>query len=161
MTPLSNAAGLGGIDTVLLLLNYGAVIETRDDGGRTPLSHAAASRAVDVVQLLLEFGAEIETRDNGARTPLSHAAEFAASSGYSAMVCFLLAWPTINIDSKDDEGLTAIGWADAISEGHARTNEIASEGIVTILKTALLEKGHNLCIDGGDSTILSSKVATC
>jgi len=55
---------------VKLLLERGADIETRDDGGKTPLSSAAFPGRVDVVQVLLDSGADIETRDDGGKTLL-------------------------------------------------------------------------------------------
>jgi len=60
---------------VKLLLERGADIETRDDGGKTPLSSAAFPGRVDVVQVLLDSGADIETRDDGGKTPVSLAAK--------------------------------------------------------------------------------------
>lgn len=154
-TPLSHAAQGGRKDAMQLLLGRGAEIETRDNDGRTPLSRAAVCGIIAVVELLLEYGAKIETRDNRSRTPLSHAAEFAASHGDSAMVCFLLTWPTINIHSLDDRGRTAIGWAEAISEKRTGRGKIASEAVVAILKAALLQNSHNLFTDG-DGAALSS-----
>ena len=168
-------------DSVRLLLDRGAEIEARDGAGRTPLCYAVKARTIDTVQLLLEGGAEIEARDNGGRTPLSHAAESAVFRGSSAMVRFLLTLPTINIGSEDDEGLTAIDWAEAtikrefspektptgpmkaIQAGIFRQKRMESEKIVAILKAALLERTRNLLTDGGDGTTLPSNVghSTC
>ena len=163
-------------DSVGLLLDRGAEIEARDGGGRTPLCYAVKARTIDTVRLLLEGGAEIEARDDGGRTPLSHAAESAVFRGSSATVRFLLALPTIDIGSEDDEGLTAIDWAEATSKrefapektptgpmktiqaGIFRQKRMESEKIVAILKAALLERTRNLLTDGGDGTTLPSNV---
>jgi len=52
-----------------VLVEEGADIETKDNGGRT-LLHQAASRGHEaVVRLLVEDGADIRTKDNNGQTP--------------------------------------------------------------------------------------------
>jgi ankyrin repeat protein len=68
--PLSWAAERGHVDTVKLLLERGAEVDSKDNDGRTPLSWAAR-RPEAVVKLLLERGAELDSKDNYGRTPLS------------------------------------------------------------------------------------------
>ncbi len=52
-----------GVDTVQLLLNYGADIEARDHQGCSPLHRASLNGNFDIVQLLLNCGAEVNSRD--------------------------------------------------------------------------------------------------
>jgi ankyrin repeat protein len=71
-TPLSWAAKNGRDAGLMLLLQKGAELETKDNEySRTPLSSAAENGRKAVVKLL-ENGAELETEDNAyGRTPLS------------------------------------------------------------------------------------------
>ncbi|PGG97212.1 hypothetical protein AJ79_09295 [Helicocarpus griseus UAMH5409] len=57
-------------------------------------------------------------RDTVGRTPLSHAAQF----GRSGIVKLLLDIGTVEVDSKDQNGITPLGWA--MVEGRQSTAEI-------------------------------------
>lgn len=67
-------AGFGRKDVVEYLLQYGANVLARDDGGLIPLHNACSFGHADVVLLLLEHGADANARDNWNYTPLHEAA---------------------------------------------------------------------------------------
>lgn len=62
-TPLHWASVTNRLDLILLLLDAGADIDSRDDAGRTPLYACAAFGAVDAAALLLQRGAAYEGPD--------------------------------------------------------------------------------------------------
>ncbi|KAM4719674.1 poly [ADP-ribose] polymerase tankyrase-1 isoform 1-T1 [Anableps anableps] len=73
-TPLHFAAGFGRKDVVDHLLQTGANVHARDDGGLIPLHNACSFGHSEVVSLLLCQGAESNARDNWNYTPLHEAA---------------------------------------------------------------------------------------
>ncbi|KAM9794275.1 poly [ADP-ribose] polymerase tankyrase-1-like [Syngnathus typhle] len=73
-TPLHFAAGFGRKDVVDHLLQTGANVHARDDGGLIPLHNACSFGHSEVVSLLLCQGAEPNARDNWNYTPLHEAA---------------------------------------------------------------------------------------
>ncbi|KAK7463981.1 hypothetical protein BaRGS_00038021 [Batillaria attramentaria] len=73
-TPLHFAAGFGRKDVVEHLLENGANVHARDDGGLIPLHNACSFGHAEVVQLLLRHGADPNARDNWNYTPLHEAA---------------------------------------------------------------------------------------
>ncbi|XP_055036758.1 poly [ADP-ribose] polymerase tankyrase-1 isoform X3 [Misgurnus anguillicaudatus] len=73
-TPLHFAAGFGRKDVVEHLLNTGANVHARDDGGLIPLHNACSFGHAEVVSLLLCQGADPNARDNWNYTPLHEAA---------------------------------------------------------------------------------------
>ena len=87
-TPLWLAAEQGHEAVVKLLLEKGAELEAKDEGGGgTPLGRAAEQGHEAVVKLLLEKGAELEAKDeDGGGTPLGRA----AGQGHEAVVKLLL-----------------------------------------------------------------------
>ncbi|KAK7226932.1 hypothetical protein V2G26_014935 [Clonostachys chloroleuca] len=104
-TPLSYAAEGGrhipshwSKAIVSLLVNRGAIIETRDSTGRTPLSYAAEHGRMSIVRILVDRGAIIETRDSTGRTPLSYADE----KGREAIHKLLLATSKVEVESELD-----------------------------------------------------------
>lgn len=66
--------GFGRKDVVEYLLQCGANVLARDDGGLIPLHNACSFGHADVVLLLLEHGADANARDNWNYTPLHEAA---------------------------------------------------------------------------------------
>ena len=56
------------------LLQCGANVHARDDGGLIPLHNACSFGHAEVVQLLLRHGADANSRDNWNYTPLHEAA---------------------------------------------------------------------------------------
>ncbi|XP_056587104.1 poly [ADP-ribose] polymerase tankyrase-1 isoform X3 [Triplophysa dalaica] len=73
-TPLHFAAGFGRKDVVEHLLQTGANVHARDDGGLIPLHNACSFGHAEVVSLLLCQGADPNSRDNWNYTPLHEAA---------------------------------------------------------------------------------------
>ncbi|XP_067858576.1 poly [ADP-ribose] polymerase tankyrase-2 isoform X4 [Heptranchias perlo] len=73
-TPLHFAAGFGRKDVVEFLLQSGANVHARDDGGLIPLHNACSFGHAEVVNLLLFHGADSNARDNWNYTPLHEAA---------------------------------------------------------------------------------------
>uniref|UniRef100_A0A6I8SXU9 Poly [ADP-ribose] polymerase n=1 Tax=Xenopus tropicalis TaxID=8364 RepID=A0A6I8SXU9_XENTR len=73
-TPLHFAAGFGRKDVVEHLLQSGANVHARDDGGLIPLHNACSFGHAEVVSLLLRHGADPNARDNWNYTPLHEAA---------------------------------------------------------------------------------------
>ncbi|XP_046888097.1 poly [ADP-ribose] polymerase tankyrase-2-like isoform X2 [Hypomesus transpacificus] len=73
-TPLHFAAGFGRKDVVAFLLQNGANVHARDDGGLISLHNACSFGHAEVVNLLLHHGAEANARDNWNYTPLHEAA---------------------------------------------------------------------------------------
>lgn len=66
--------GFGRKDVVEYLLQCGANVHARDDGGLIPLHNACSFGHAEVVQLLLRHGADANSRDNWNYTPLHEAA---------------------------------------------------------------------------------------
>ncbi|MEQ2261526.1 hypothetical protein XENORESO_011655 [Xenotaenia resolanae] len=73
-TPLHFAAGFGRKDVVDHLLQTGANVHARDDGGLIPLHNACSFGHSEVVSLLLRQGADPNARDNWNYTPIHEAA---------------------------------------------------------------------------------------
>ncbi|XP_051523542.1 poly [ADP-ribose] polymerase tankyrase-2 isoform X1 [Myxocyprinus asiaticus] len=73
-TPLHFAAGFGRRDVVDYLLQHGANVHARDDGGLISLHNACSFGHAEVVNLLLQHGADANSRDNWNYTPLHEAA---------------------------------------------------------------------------------------
>ncbi|XP_023698133.1 poly [ADP-ribose] polymerase tankyrase-2 isoform X2 [Paramormyrops kingsleyae] len=73
-TPLHFAAGFGRRDVVEYLLQNGANVHARDDGGLISLHNACSFGHAEVVSLLLHHGADANSKDNWNYTPLHEAA---------------------------------------------------------------------------------------
>ena len=64
------AAGYGNLETVRVLIDHGAKLDTPDRSGATPLHRAVASNHLDVAKLLIERGANKKAEDKDGHTPL-------------------------------------------------------------------------------------------
>nr|XP_046916564.1 LOW QUALITY PROTEIN: poly [ADP-ribose] polymerase tankyrase-2-like [Dermatophagoides farinae] len=73
-TPLHFASGFGRLDVVDFLIQQGANIHAKDDGGLVPLHNACSFGHIEVVKLLLKNGAVPNVKDNWHFTPLMEAA---------------------------------------------------------------------------------------
>jgi hypothetical protein len=70
---LQSAAAQGDVAQATSLLDQGAVIDARDEAGRTPLMLAVTQGQLEVVRLLLARGADPNAADNAGHTPLQQA----------------------------------------------------------------------------------------
>jgi len=71
-TPLFDAIFKGRVGFAQMLLERGALIDARDNRGRTPLHKAVEKGKIQVARLLLEHGADVNARDQSGRTPSQH-----------------------------------------------------------------------------------------
>jgi len=72
-TALRSAAASGDTAQTALLLDQGAVLDARDELGRTALMLAVMQNRPDVARLLLDRGADPNVADNSGQTPLQQA----------------------------------------------------------------------------------------
>ncbi|ELW66702.1 Tankyrase-2 [Tupaia chinensis] len=113
----------GRKDVVEYLLQNGANVQARDDGGLIPLHNACSFGHAEVVNLLLRHGADPNARDNWNYTPLHEAAIKGKID-----VCIVLlqhgAEPTI----RNTDGRTALDLADpsakAVLTGEYKKDEL-------------------------------------
>ena len=70
---LQSAVTQGDLTQTATLLDQGAVIDARDESGRTPLMLAVTEDRVEIVRLLLARGADPNAADNSGHTPLQQA----------------------------------------------------------------------------------------
>uniref|UniRef100_T1I1W7 Poly [ADP-ribose] polymerase n=1 Tax=Rhodnius prolixus TaxID=13249 RepID=T1I1W7_RHOPR len=137
-TPLHFAAGYGRKDIVEFLLDAGASIQARDDGGLHPLHNACSFGHADVVRLLLEAGANPNTRDNWNYTPLHEA----AIKG-KVDVCIALLQHGADVTVRNTEGKTAVEVADSATRA-VLTGEYRKEEVLEAARTGNEERLVNL-----------------
>lgn len=70
---LQSAVAQGDVAQAALLLDQGAVIDARDEAGRTPLMLAVTEDRLEIVRLLLARGADPNAADSAGHTPLQQA----------------------------------------------------------------------------------------
>ena len=70
---LQTAVAQGDLTQTAALLDQGAVIDARDEAGRTPLMLAVTEGRLEIVRLLLARGANPNVADNTGNTPLQKA----------------------------------------------------------------------------------------
>jgi hypothetical protein len=75
LATLHLAVAQGDVAQAATLLDQGAVIDARDEAGRTPLMLAVTQGQLEVVRLLLARGADPNAADNAGHTPLQQARE--------------------------------------------------------------------------------------
>lgn len=112
--PLNVAVGQNWIKAVRLLLNHPEIIiDIHGLHGKTPLMSACHYGKQDVAELLLNNGANPNLKAtrgfilSNEETPLI----FAAKNGQVEIVKLLLSLPSIEIDTQDNNRLTALMWA--------------------------------------------------
>lgn len=69
--PIHSAVSQRHLEITKLLLNNGANVSAKQQGGFTPLHEAAQSGSLDLVMLLVERGASINDRNDKGATPLA------------------------------------------------------------------------------------------
>jgi hypothetical protein len=70
---LQSAVAQGDLTQTAALLDQGAVIDARDEAGRTPLMLAVTEGRLEIVRLLLARGADPNAADSSGHTPLQQA----------------------------------------------------------------------------------------
>jgi len=75
-TPLQSAVAAKWTAVARFLIERGADVNCRGDGGFTPLHEAASSGQQEIARLLLEHGAKTDAKAEGDKTPLTIAIEF-------------------------------------------------------------------------------------
>ena len=70
LTPLHLASQNGHLKAVCKLIERGADLTARDNGGQTPLHFASQNGRVDIPRMLIERGADLKAQDNYSQTPL-------------------------------------------------------------------------------------------
>ncbi|BFY98557.1 hypothetical protein BsWGS_01597 [Bradybaena similaris] len=140
-TPLHFAAGFGRKDVVEHLLECGANVHARDDGGLIPLHNACSFGHAEVVTLLLRHGGEPNARDNWNYTPLHEAAIKGKID-----VCIVLLQNGGDPSIRNTDGKTALDLADptakAVLTGEYKKDELLEaarsgneEQLMTLLTT--------------------------
>uniref|UniRef100_A0A8C7Z6R7 Poly [ADP-ribose] polymerase n=1 Tax=Oryzias sinensis TaxID=183150 RepID=A0A8C7Z6R7_9TELE len=107
-TPLHFAAGFGRKDVVEHLLQTGANVHARDDGGLIPLHNACSFGHAEVVSLLLCQGADPNARDNWNYTPLHESAIKGKID-----VCIVLLQHGADPNIRNTDGKSALDLADS------------------------------------------------
>ncbi|XP_004911091.1 poly [ADP-ribose] polymerase tankyrase-1 isoform X3 [Xenopus tropicalis] len=122
-TPLHFAAGFGRKDVVEHLLQTGANVHARDDGGLIPLHNACSFGHAEVVTLLLCQGADPNARDNWNYTPLHE-----ASIKGKIDVCIVLLQHGADPSIRNTDGKSALDLADpsakAVLTGEYKKDEL-------------------------------------
>ncbi|XP_041368600.1 poly [ADP-ribose] polymerase tankyrase-1-like [Gigantopelta aegis] len=122
-TPLHFAAGFGRKDVVDHLLDCGANVHAKDDGGLIPLHNACSFGHAEVVQLLLRNGADPNARDNWNYTPLHEAAIKGKLD-----VCIVLLQHGADPNIRNTDGKTALDLSDptakAVLTGEYKKDEL-------------------------------------
>ena len=101
--PLVEAARLGHKGMVQMLLDHGAIVDSRGPGDETALEEVSHNGYIAVAEVLAGHGAKINDTENGSLTPLIQALE----GDQLAMVKFLLAHGA-DVNAKDSEGNTPL-----------------------------------------------------
>lgn len=89
-------------DVVELLLEYGADVNARSDGGWTPFHNACDKGCEKIVRILLEAGADFNSQLLNGMTPL----HLAAQAGHTDVVQCLLEQPSLRRRTRDTFGST-------------------------------------------------------
>ncbi len=106
-TALIEAARVGDLETVRLLVSHGADVNARDGHGGTALSEAAFYGRTKIVRFLLSKGARITATDAPSKkSPLA----LAAMRGNIAIADMLIA-AGANVNETDESGVTPLMWA--------------------------------------------------
>ena len=102
-SPLHTSAAYGRTRVVKLLLENGANVNIRNEGGETPLHYATGHGHINVMKVLLENGANVSEKGTGCGTPL----QWAAGSGRIKEAKLLLAYDA-DVNQKGTSGYTAL-----------------------------------------------------
>ncbi|KAK3589737.1 hypothetical protein CHS0354_021059 [Potamilus streckersoni] len=137
-SPLHFAAGFGRKDVVEHLLECGASVHARDDGGLIPLHNACSFGHAEVVQLLLRHGADANARDNWNYTPLHEAAIKGKID-----VCIVLLQHSADPNIRNTDSKTALDLADPSAKG-VLTGEYKKDELLEAARSGNEEKMMSL-----------------
>ncbi|EPY84330.1 tankyrase-1-like protein, partial [Camelus ferus] len=142
-SPLHFAAGFGRKDVVEHLLQMGANVHARDDGGLIPLHNACSFGHAEVVSLLLCQGADPNARDNWNYTPLHEAAIKGKID-----VCIVLLQHGADPNIRNTDGKSALDLADPSAKA-------VLTGFITCVNGVPIVRGHEYLV------LLYSSVSLC
>ncbi|PON19964.1 pfs domain-containing protein, partial [Trichoderma gamsii] len=132
---LHDAAQIGRLEVVKLLLDRGASVEAKNNDGSTPLHDAAQNGRLDVAKLLLDRGASVKAENKDGSTPLHDAAQNGQLD-----VAELLLDRGANIEAKNNDSHTPFSLA-------------AQNGRLDVVKL-LLGRGANIKANDNGQTSL-------
>jgi len=122
-TCLMNATWFGHLDICRLLLDKGALVDSKDNDSWTPLHLAAQKDLIEIIHLLRDRGADVEARDNIGWRPL----HFAAGGGSITAVIVLIEEMNVEINAITNDGKTSLSLS---SRDDVTTYLISHGGIV-------------------------------
>lgn len=157
VTPLHRAAAYGRVRIVKLLLENGAEVNIRNEGGETPLHYAARHGHVSVMKILLEYGADPAQKGTGCGTPM----QWAAGNGQIRAIKTLLDYG-VGIDQPGSGGVTALMEAVSHSQletvrfllaNDANVNVRDNNGSTALFRAPNAEIGRILRENGADTEV--------
>ena len=102
-TPLLNAADLGDLDTVKILIKHGADVDAINNDYDTPLHKAVNLKSQTMAKLLIDSNANLNIKDKFGNTPLN-----IAVSRRSFKTVEVLTKNGANVNLKNSKGITAL-----------------------------------------------------
>lgn len=137
------AASLGSKKMFQLLLNHGAELGTKDDGGNNALFCAIFSRKLSAVACLIDAGAKLSATDSDGDQALA----IAAALGCPKMVKLMLKQSNGSaIDARNNVGETALIYA--AKEGHfSSVRQLLKAGADYRIKDYAKKTAHQIALD--------------
>jgi len=146
-SPLHEAARGGYPEIVKLLLEKGAQVNIRNEGGATPLHYAARNGNIEVMEILLENGADVTQKGTGCGTAL----QWAARNGQIQAIKTLMS-NGVDINQRGSDDVTAL--MDAVSNGQLETVEfLIANGADINARTARDSRCSALSIAAGRNNV--------
>jgi cytohesin len=97
------------------LIMAGALVDVRDNEGRTPIVHATASRFLDSVRVLHDSGASLQVAFGERRQTALHAMAGEPDDGMEALLIGHLTEHGVAIDTRDADGETPLHYATTLN----------------------------------------------